>query len=389
MKRPVHRTWAEINLDIIAENIRIIRSKTNENARLAAVVKADAYGHGTKNVVREMILNGCEYLMVACINEAMQLRTFEKTVPILILGYTSPLDMQKAVEADVSLTIYSVSDAHALSDAAKKCGKPAKIHIKLDTGMNRIGFRADAEDTVRCIKEISMLENIEIEGIFTHFAKADEKDSSYTLMQYGKFTDCCKALENENIKIPLKHVCNSAGILKFKDMHCDMVRSGIISYGLAPSDEMDIRKFNLMPAMSIKTSVTRIQYIKKGEKISYGGTYAADRDMKIATLPIGYADGYSRLLSNKGKVIIGGKYANIVGRICMDQCMIDVTDVNNIDVGDEVVVIGRDAGKEISCEFLADLMGTINYEIACMVNRRVPRVYIKNGKIVDVINYLV
>ncbi len=389
MKLPTHRTWAEINLDIIAHNTRIIRSITDKNAMLAAVVKADAYGHGAKNIALEMLANGVDYLAVACIDEAQQLRNLGITAPILILSYTPHEDMKRVAELDITQTIYSLRDAEALSEAAALCGKTVKIHIKLDTGMNRIGFISDDPDTIDTIKKISLLKNIFIEGIFTHFAKADENDNSYTLMQFEKFNRCCRALEEENIKIPVKHVCNSAGILKFKNMHCDMVRCGIISYGLAPSHDVEIRSLNLLPAMSIKTAVTRIQYIKKGEKISYGGTYVAGRDMKIATLPIGYADGYSRLLSNKAKVIIGGEYANVVGRICMDQCMIDVTDVNNIDVGDVATVIGRDADKEVSCELLADMAGTINYEIACMISIRVPRIYVSGGKIVDVMNYLV
>ncbi len=388
MNIPAQRTWAEINLDALAENIRVIK-KMSSPAKLMAVVKADAYGHGVTHVVSEMLENGADYLAVACINEAMQLRSMGIDAPILILGYILPADMPTAVENNILLTIYDYNDAVSLSKAAALCNKPAKIHIKLDTGMHRIGFMADDDETIEKIKAVHALDGIEIEGIFTHFAKADEEDPSYTLMQYELFDKCCQRLEAENIKIPYKHTCNSAGIIKFKDMHLNMVRSGIINYGLTPFAGVPVQNLNLQPVMSVKTTVTRIQYIKKGQKISYGGTFTAPCDMKVATLSIGYADGYPRHLSGKGKVIVNGVPVNIVGRICMDQCMINVTCVNNIDIGDVAVIIGKDAETEVSCEFLADLAGTINYELVCMVSRRVPRIYVKDGKIVDVVNYLV
>lgn len=389
MNISTNRTWAEVDLDTIAANMRIIRQMTSKNARLLAVVKADAYGHGAENTARVMLENGADFLAVACTDEAQQLRSCGINAPILILGHTPESDFDRIAALNVTAAIFGTADAKKLALAAKRLGKTAKVHIKLDTGMNRIGFPADDENTPRDIYEIYNTDGIEVEGIFTHFAKADENDDAYTLMQYKKFTDCVRKLERLGVEIPIKHVCNSAAIIKFKNMHLDMVRAGIISYGLRPSPDVEIKNFGLKPAMSIKSAVSRIQYIEKGQKISYGGTFTAPHNMKIATIPIGYADGYMRNLSNKARVIIGGEYAGVVGKICMDQCMIDVTDVNNISVGDTAAVMGRSDGKEVSCEFLADICGTINYEIVCAVSRRVPRVYLRNGKITDVVNYLV
>ncbi len=388
MKIP-NRTWAEINLDALAHNMRVTRRLTVPTAKVLAVVKADGYGHGAVHAAKTVLENGADYLAVACVDEATELRHAGIVAPILILGYTAPDNMDAVVKYDITQTVYDTDYAVKLSEIAACCGKTAKIHIKLDTGMNRIGFPADSTETISNIKAINNLKNIEIEGLFTHFAKADESDDSYTRMQFEKFCSCTDALEKEGVSIPLKHVCNSAGIIKFPDMHLDMVRAGIMIYGLEPSSEVDIKNLDLRPVMCIKTKIIRIQYIRKGQKISYGGTFTAPADMKIATLAIGYADGYPRLLSNKSKVIAGRKYADIVGRICMDQCMADVTGVNNIDVGDVAVVMGCDADKEVSCKFLADTVGTIGYEIVCMVSRRIPRVYVENGKITDTVSYMV
>lgn len=389
MKKPTYRTWAEIDLDKIAANMRTIKNFVGEKTKVMAVVKADAYGHGYLNVSKVMLENGADYLGVAFIDEAEQLRGHGITAPILILGYTSRHDMQRLVEHNVMPTIYQTEDAEYLSILAMEAKKSVKVHIKLDTGMNRLGFVGTDPQAVAEILKISRLPGIEIEGIFTHFSKADETDDSYSEMQFERFCKVCEKLEHTGLHIPVKHVCNSAGLIKYKSMHLDMVRPGIISYGLYPSEEVDKNILKLTPAMSIKTVVTRIQYISKGEKISYGGIFTAPRRMKIATIPIGYADGYLRVLSNHARVIAGGGYAPVVGRICMDQCMIDVTDVNTMDVEDEVTVIGKEGENEVTVDDLAKLTGSINYELLCLIGKRVPRVYMKNGKLIDVLSYLV
>ncbi len=382
-----YRTWAEINLDALSNNIRNIKKYIGAEKKLLAVVKADAYGHGYLNVAKTMLENGADYLSVAFIDEGEQLRKHGIKCPILILGYTSEADLERVVNADIIPTIYHLSAAKKLSEIAKKAGKTVKIHIKVDSGMNRIGFLCNSE-SADIIEKINNLDNIEIEGIFTHFSCADE-ESEYTKIQFEKFMDFTSELEKRGIKIPVKHACNSAGIVRFPEYHLDMVRAGIICYGMSPGGKADITKLELQPVMSIKTTLTKVQEIEAGEKISYGATFVSEKPMTIATIPIGYADGYLRSLSGKAEVIVGGEYAKLVGRICMDQCIIDVTNVNNIKVEDEVVVVGSLGDKCVSFDELAQKSDTINYELLCLIGKRVPRVYLENGKITDVISYLV
>lgn len=389
MEKSAYRTWAEINLDTIAANMREIKNYVGEKTKVMAVVKADAYGHGYLNISKVMLESGADYLGVAFIDEAEQLRRHGITSPILILGYTSHNDLHRVVKNDIIPTIYQFKDAEYLSEIALKYNKIVKIHIKIDTGMNRLGFMSSKKESLEEIQKIYALKNIKIEGIFTHMSCADESDDSYSYLQFDRFCEFCEKCAKAGINIPIKHICNSAGILKYKSMHLNMVRPGIISYGLYPSSYVNHDILKLMPAMSIKTVVTRIQYISKGEKISYGGTFTTPCDMKIATIPIGYADGYIRALQEKAQVIAGDAYANIVGRICMDQCMIDVTNVNTISIEDEVVIIGEKGGKSISFDKLAEDIGTINYELLCLIGKRVPRVYLRNGNVTDVLSYLV
>ena len=387
MKNFVKRTWAEIDVDAISHNIAEIRKIVGGSVKIMASVKADGYGHGVEMTAKTVLDAGADYLAVSCVNEALEIRRFGIDAPILVLGYTPEGEYEAAIRNDVTLTVFRCEDAAAINAEAARLCLIAKVHIKINVGMNRIGFEMSETDEAA---EIMNMKNLFVEGIFTHFPCADENKDELTEKQFEKYTDFVNKLEEKcGKKIPVHHVCNSAATVKFKSMHLDMVRTGIIIYGLYPSEEFDRNLINLKPAMSIKTVVSRIQYICKGEKISYGGTYAAEKDMKIVTLPIGYADGFSRQLSNKGRVIIGGKYANIVGKVCMDQCMIDVTDVNNINVGDEVIIMGCADGKSVSADALAGIIGTINYEIVCGVGRRVPRVYLKNGEITDILNQLV
>ncbi|WHH58096.1 alanine racemase [Petroclostridium sp. X23] len=388
MMKFLKRTWAEINLDNIAHNIKEIRKITSESAEIMAVTKADAYGHGFLEVSKTLLENGADRLAVALLDEAKQLRAHGIHVPIMILGYTPEQYADELVELDIIQTVYNYPMAQAISMAASKQRKKSRVHIKLNTGMTRIGFDS-SNDAVSTVLNISRLPGIEIEGIFTHFASADEKDADYTRLQFERFMSVCNRLEKNGLHIPIKHVCNSAGIIQFPEMHLDMVRPGIILYGLYPSDEVDEKKIDLKPAMELKSVISHLQEVESNVPVSYGRVYKTARKSTLATIPVGYADGFSRVLTGKAAMIASGKTVPVVGRICMDQCMIDVTDVNNINIGDEVVIFGSSNGINISIDDVAKALGTINYEIVCMIGKRVPRVYIKNGEVVEVLNYLI
>ncbi|MBU5427416.1 alanine racemase [Tissierella pigra] len=381
--RPV---WAEINLDNLAHNIMEVRKHIKENTLVTAVVKANGYGHGSIDIARTLLNNGADRLAVATVGEAIELRRANINDSILILGYTSPNNYEAILKYDLIQTIYNYSDAKKLSSKAIELGKKATIHIKIDTGMGRIGFEAN-EETVEDILKISKLQNIYVEGIFSHFAKADELDKSYSTIQFKRYMEIINKLENRGLNIKIKHMSNSAGIIDLRDYDLDMVRAGIMIYGLYPSDEVNKEYIVLKPAMALKTKIVHLKTVSRGTGISYGHTFITERESKIATIPIGYADGFTRLLSNKAEVYIRGKRAKIVGNICMDQCMIDVSHIENIELGDEVVIFGYEKGHPHVDELGAKL-GTINYEIICMVSRRVPRVYISDGKIVKIKDYL-
>ncbi|HHW02429.1 MAG TPA: alanine racemase [Thermoanaerobacterales bacterium] len=381
-------TRAEINLDHLEHNLREIRRATAPGAKICAVVKADGYGHGALEVARTALDCGASYLAVAFLDEALQLREEGIKAPILILGFTPEGQFDKIIEHDITQTVYDVSSAQKLSLEARKQGKKAKVHIKLDTGMSRIGFQAEPS-CIDEIKKIFFLENIEVEGMFTHFSKADERDKTFTLEQFKKYMAVAEALEREGLKIPLKHVANSAAIMELPDMHLDMVRPGIILYGLYPSDEVDRSKIDLKPVMSLKTRVSHVKTLGPGRAISYGGTFITKRQSIIATLPVGYADGYSRLLSSRASVVIRGQRAPVVGRICMDQCMVDVTDIKGtVEPGENVLLFGGAGEGAVSTDEIAKHIGTINYEVVCAVSRRVPRVYVRDGRIVKIKNLL-
>lgn len=388
MNNKLNRTWAEIDLDALAHNVREVRRIINKATEIMGVVKADAYGHGVKEVARAFLDNGITRLAVAVLDEALQLRRLGIDAPILVLGYSDPARSDEIILNEVTQTIFSYDSAKALSDSAVKLNRNVKIHAKVDTGMTRVGFTTDNRDA-KIILEISKLPGIIMEGIFTHFASADEKDRSYTQMQFEKFMCICGKLSGEGLHIPFKHVCNSAGALEFPEMHLDMVRPGIILYGLYPSMDADRQKIALKPAMTLKSNVILVKTVEKGTCIGYGRGFKTLRRSRVATIPIGYGDGYTRLLSNKGHVLIHGKSVPVVGRICMDQCMIDLTDMKKkVFVGDEVILFGRQGEAELNVEQVATDIGTINYEVVCMIGKRIPRVYLKDGKIDNILNYL-
>ncbi|HBT20778.1 MAG TPA: alanine racemase [Peptococcaceae bacterium] len=371
--------WAEINLDNLAHNIREVRRIVNSKSQIMAVVKANAYGHGVYEAGRVFLENGARYLGVAILDEAVKLRLKGFNVPIVILGYTPVSDLGMVVEYDLIQTIFDLDHANFLSEAALRQGKKAKIHIKIDTGMGRLGFPAE-EKSVEIVEKIAELPGIFIEGIYTHFASADTKDKTYTLEQLKKFCWFLEKLRETGIDIPIKHAANSAALMDIPETHLDMVRPGIILYGLYPSDEVDKSKISLKPALSLKAQVASVKRMKAGSSISYGCTYTLKKDSLVAVLPIGYADGYSWLLSNKGYVLVGGKRVPIIGRVCMDQLMVDVSSVPDVKIGDEAVFIGRQGAEEITAEDIARWIGTINYEVICMISERVPRRYLSHQK---------
>ncbi|MBR5137010.1 MAG: alanine racemase [Clostridia bacterium] len=389
----LNRAWAEIDLDAIRSNLMEIRKVLRPNTKVCAVVKADAYGHGVKEVANFYTQCGVDYFAVSMADEAIQLRLLGIDKPILILGYTDPVRADELVKHKITQSIFDLDMAKALSEAAIRQNTKIKVHIKIDTGMSRVGFRA-GYNAVKAITEISKLPGIIIEGMFTHFATADETDRAYTEYQFDLFEGVAEELDRVGIHIPVRHVANSAAVMMYPETQLDMVRPGIILYGMYPSNEVDKERLHLSPVMSLKANITLIKTIYEGDTVSYGRTFTAPKDMRIATVPIGYADGYMRSLSNKGYMLVNGQRAAVVGRVCMDQCMIDVTNIQgDIRVGDEVVVYGSQSYGEysdtISIEEVAESCGMINYEMSCIIGKRIPRVYKQGGEIVDVVNYLV
>lgn len=385
----LNHAWAEIDLDAIAHNVLEIRRVIGEEVEMMGVVKADAYGHGVLEVVRTLLDNGVSQLAVSKLDEAIQIRKMGIRVPILIFGYTDLSRAEEIVINDVTQAVFSREMAQVLSKAAVKLCRSAKIHVKLDTGMTRVGFMPD-QGAIQSILELGKLPGLMIEGLFTHFASADETERDYTMMQFERYMNVCSELVKLGIHIPLRHVCNSAGIMQYPQMHLDMVRPGIILYGLYPSQKVDREKISLRPAMTLKANVILVKDVEPGTCISYGRTFRTSRPSKIATVPIGYADGYTRLLSNKGRMLVNGEYAPVVGRVCMDQCMIDVTDLKHeVHVGDEAVIFGSQNGVCISVDEVAADIGTISYELVSIISKRIPRVYLKGGRISSVLNYLI
>ena len=373
-KKKYDRTYVEIDLDAIKHNIRCEREKVGDKVKIMAIIKANAYGHGDIEVA-EALKDEVEAYGVAIIEEALKLRKAGVTKMILILGHTGIIWYDDLIKNDISQAVYSYEMAKILSEEAMRLGKKAKIHIKVDTGMGRIGFQP-VKDNIEVIYAISRLPGIEIEGIFTHFARADEKTIEPAREPFRKYMAFVEELEKRGVKIPIHHVSNSASIIGFSEANLDMVRSGITTYGLYPSDEVAKDVLVLEPAMQWKSIISYIKTVEPGTSISYGGTFTAKEKMTVATIPVGYADGMKRDLSGKGRVLIHGQYAPILGRICMDQFMVDVSHIKEAAIGDTVTIFGKDGEKNIPVEEIAEKSHSFNYEFVCSITNRVPRKYL-------------
>lgn len=371
------RICADIDLDALTHNLDEIHRCISEGTKIIAVVKANGYGHGAVPLAEVMEKREDIWgYAVATPEEAEELYTNGMKKPILILGYTFPEYDAQIVKEELRPAVFSLIRAKQLSEEALRQDKICKIHIKLDTGMSRIGFQV-TEQSADEIAQIAKLPHIMIEGIFTHFSKADETDKTFTKKQETAYEQMITWLKERRVSIPVHHVSNSAGIVDLPEYNKDIVRAGIILYGLWPSDEVDKEHIGLQPLLSLKSHVVHVKELEPGRIISYGGTFEVEHPMRIATVPVGYADGYPRSLSNKGYVLIHGKRAAICGRVCMDQMMVDVTEIADVCPGDEVTIIGRDGAECITLEELGDLSGRFNYEFACDLNKRIPRVYVK------------
>lgn len=393
MSEFLKRTWAEIDLNAIENNFKNIKKLINKNTKILCVLKADAYGHGAEFLVKEYERLEADWFGVSNLNEGIQLRNSGATKPILIFGYTNPNAAALLNKYNISQTVFSYEYAQELQKACQKDSLNVKIHLKIDSGMSRIGFLAhnqsERETSIKEISKINQMDELNIEGIFTHFAVADDitNNKAYTENQFANFSNMISELENLNIKLPLKHCCNSGGIINFPHMQLNMVRAGIILYGTHPSNET-CGKIDLQPAMQLKAVVSQVKSVPAGTSVSYGITFTSPKEMKIASVTIGYADGYSLKFSNNSEMLVHGKRAKIVGRVCMDQLMLDVTDIPDVKEGDEVVVFGHSGTAELSTDELAKKIGTISYEIICLVGKRVPRIYLKNGELVGKISYI-
>ena len=373
-----NRVCAEIDLDAIAYNMEQMKKRIGGDARLIAVVKADGYGHGAVPVAKMFENRSFVWgYAVACLEEAADLRKHGITKPILVLGCVFPDQFEEMIRCDVRPAVYMEEMAEQISREAVRQGKDVYVHIKIDTGMGRIGFPVN-EESVDAIERISRLPNVSIEGMFTHFAKADERDKSYTFMQHERFMWMKEQVDKRRIPVRYFDCDNSAGIIDFPDMKHDLARAGIAMYGMYPSDEVDRSAVDLRPALSLVSHVSFVKDVEAGTPISYGGTFVSDRPMRVATIPVGYGDGYPRSLSNKGDVLIHGKRARILGRVCMDQFMADVTDIPETAFMDRVVLVGRDGDEEITVDELAALSGRFNYEFVCCLGKRIPRIYKKS-----------
>ncbi len=382
----LHRAWAEINLDNLAHNFSLIKKAAN-GSKVMSVVKADAYGHGAVEIAEALSRAGTDWFAVSNVEEALQLREAGISEPILILGTTPPEYAKMLADNNISQTVFCADYAAELSRYASEANVTVNIHIKLDTGMRRLGFNAADEAQVAAAADACRLARLKAEGIFTHFASADkdgDEDGSFTLGQFKLYEAAVDAIETAGINFELHHCSNSAATLTRPEMRLDIVRAGIILYGLAPSSEVEVDGFK--PVMSLHAAVSMVKRVKAGDQISYGRTYTAERDITVATLPIGYADGYMRAFSG-ANAVVGGKLAKNVGRICMDQMMLNVTGLD-VKVGDTVTLFGTDGGCTVSADELAARAGTINYEIVCLLSKRITRVYIEGGKEIGYKNLL-
>jgi alanine racemase len=380
-------TWVEINLDAVTSNVRAFLRALPEGTDLMAVVKANGYGHGAYEVAKEALAAGAKWLGVAFLDEALQLRQNGINCPILVMGYTDPAGFSLAIQHDISIAVYQAGGLELLAEASRHLQCKAKVHIKVDTGMGRLGLTETTEllDMVRYLNDHPWLD---WEGLFTHYACADELDKRSTLNQAEKLENMIQVLQREGFEPPLVHAGNSATGIDLPKQAYGMVRLGISLYGLYPSDQVMREKVELQPVLTWKTKIVHLKQVPPGTPISYGSTYVTSGEERIATLPVGYADGYTRLLTGKGEVLVRGHRVPIVGRICMDQLMIHVTDVPDAAIGDEVVLIGSQGDERITADDVAKRLGTINYEIPCKVGLRVPRVYLKEGSVAKTANYI-
>jgi alanine racemase len=372
--RPERPTWLEISLSAIANNTRRLKELVGPHVRVLASLKADGYGHGALKVARTALHNGASMIGVATVSEATPLREAGISAPILVFGYVPLWQMREAIRLDLTITLYALDAAQALSRAAQALGKTVRVHVKVDTGMSRLGIRSElVEEILQLVSEIRLLPNLELEGIFTHFAKADAQDLSHARLQLERFQNVLQVIEAQGMRPPLVHAANSAATLQLPEAHFDMVRPGIALYGLEPSPDVPLPE-GFQPALSFKTQVAQVKLIPAGEGISYGCTYITERPTLIAVLPVGYADGFRRAPANWGSVLIRGQEAPLLGRVCMDQSMVDVSHIPGVRVGDEVVLIGRQGTAALTAETVAGRLGTINYEVVAEILARVPRV---------------
>lgn len=371
-------TWAEIDLECVAHNMREVRRLTRASALVTAVIKADGYGHGAVQIGRTLIENGADRFAVATLSEAVELRRAYPDTPIMVLGYTPDCDVDVALEAHIILTVFTEAQAQAFSRAAVDSGQRLTVHLKVDTGMRRLGFSADEQGNA-AIERVVRLSGLCAEGIFTHFACADASDKAFTYLQIKRFNATLDALKKRGVTFKLRHAANSAALMDLPETHYDMVRAGIMLYGLYPSDAVCTERANLRPAMRLMTCVAQVRTVEAGDGISYGLIYKAQAPMRVATLPIGYADGFTRMLTGKASGVMNGVQCPVVGRICMDQCMLDVSAVPGpVSVGDSVMLFGA---PPLTADAYAKRLGTIHYEVVCTVGKRVPRVYRRGGVI--------
>ncbi|MBE5945555.1 MAG: alanine racemase [Lachnospiraceae bacterium] len=381
-----NRIFARINMDNLRYNISLMKSLVKPDMKILVVIKADAYGHGSVEVAKR-IDDLSDYYGVATIDEAVELRNAGIKKPILIIGYTASYNFQKLVDYDIAQAVYDVDECQKLSDLAVANGTKVKVHIKVDSGMSRIGFSVSEEGFSQA-KKLKDMPGLDIEGIFTHYAKADEVDKRYAYGQKDKFLRFINEMEDSGMKFSIKHIDNSAGTMEMDDNDFDMVRVGIVTYGLYPSNEMD-ESVVIKPVMSLVAHVAHVKTLPAGVGVGYGWTYVTDKETKVATVTVGYADGYPRAQSNIGRVIINGEYAPIIGRVCMDQIMVDVSHIPDVKLNDEVILIGGTDDKYISVEEVAEPAASFNYELICNIGRRVPRVYYEHGEDTVCNNYLV
>lgn len=383
----VRPAWVEVDLDKSLNNLNEVKRVVGSNVKVCPVIKANAYGLGSIKIAEEYEKLGVDMFAVAVLSEGIELRKKIKSTPILVLGYTPEYLFEEAVEKDITLTIYNYNHAVELSKTAAKLNKTAKLHIKIETGMNRLGFLPTEENADKIV-DISKLENIEIEGMYTHFAKADEEDKTTACKQAQRFEEFDKKLKQRNIDIPIKHAANSAAIIDLPQYYYDMVRPGIMLTGSYPSEEVNKKNVNLKMPAALKAKIANIKTIDKGNGVGYGHTFIAQSKTVVGTLPLGYADGFNRGLSQKIYVMYKGQKCPLIGRICMDQCMIDITNVENPQIGDEVLIYGDRNTGAYTQDDIANIIGTISYEVLTSLSRRLPRVYVRNNEVVEVLEYL-